>query len=531
MARVAARSAAAAFPLALLAVAAIAPAITIMARALAPGGAVDASGVVEIVTRASTLRALATTLGLAVGGVVLSAALGIPAAWALHVARWRGAGWVRAWLSTAFVLPTLVVGLAFHALADMFGVQPPAIVLIVAAFAFYNVAVVERVVGATWGDLDPRERIAAQALGAAPWRAFVHVTLPRLRGPIAQAAALTFMFCVTSFGTVLVLGGTRVRTLETEVWVRITAYLDVRSAAVLSLMQLAITMVALGLAARATRRVARRTTTHRHLNRNSRWAFLAAAPAAILVSAPLIALVRRSLIERNHFTWDHYIRLASQPPLAVLPEPVWKAALTSLQYTAAATAIAVLASASVAVLARLSPRFGQWVQGAAAVPLGLSTVFLGFGLLILYSPEWGGFSLARSGFLVPLAQAVVATPLLTRTVIDAVMTVDPRQRAAAATLGASPLQVVRQIDWPSTRRAWAVGIGLAAAVSLGEFGATSFVARPDAPTLTTAIYRLFSLPGADSVGMGFAAAVVLAVITAAVMASAEAVASRGEVRR
>ena len=63
-------------------------------------------------------------------------------------------------------------------------------------------------------------------------------------------------------------------------------------------------------------------------------------------------------------------------------------------------------------------------------------------------------------------------------------------------------------------RAVLVGAGFAFAVSLGEFGATSFIARPDAPTLPIAIFRLLGQPGTMTFGRAMALSVILMVLTA-----------------
>ena len=66
-----------------------------------------------------------------------------------------------------------------------------------------------------------------------------------------------------------------------------------------------------------------------------------------------------------------------------------------------------------------------------------------------------------------------------------------------------------------------VAAGFAFAVSLGEFGATSFLARPDRPTVPVIIYQLISRPGADNLGMALAASVVLSLLTVTVMGVVE----------
>jgi len=92
--------------------------------------------------------------------------------------------------------------------------------------------------------------------------------------------------------------------------------------------------------------------------------------------------------------------------------------------------------------------------------------------------------------------------------------IDERQREAAAVLGASPGRVRREIDLPVAGRALGVAAGFAFAISLGEFGATVFLARPDSPTLPVAIFRFLGRPGELNVGQAYALAVILMVAVA-----------------
>nr|MCU0281855.1 ABC transporter permease subunit [Acidimicrobiia bacterium] len=93
-----------------------------------------------------------------------------------------------------------------------------------------------------------------------------------------------------------------------------------------------------------------------------------------------------------------------------------------------------------------------------------------------------------------------------------------RLREAAAVLGAPPRRVWREVDLPMVSRAAAAGAGFAFAVSLGEFGATAFVARPDSPTMPLAIFRFLGQPGALNFGRAMAMSVILMVVTAAAVA-------------
>jgi thiamine transport system permease protein len=146
------------------------------------------------------------------------------------------------------------------------------------------------------------------------------------------------------------------------------------------------------------------------------------------------------------------------------------------------------------------------------LPLGTSAVTVGFGFLIALDQR--PLDLRTSVLLIPLAHAIVAIPFVVRAMVPVLRSIDPRLRDAAAVLGASPARVWREVDLPVVRRAMAVAAGFAAAVSLGEFGATLFIARPDRPTIPVAIYRLLGRPGSANFGQAMALSTVLMVVTA-----------------
>ena len=185
-------------------------------------------------------------------------AIGVPAAWALYRLRWRGQVAARAIVAVPFVLPTVVVAAAFGALFARHGLLgfaglDQSVVAIVAALVFFNVSVVTRVVGTAWASLDPGTQLAARTLGATRARAFRTVTLPALAPALGAASAVVLLFCSTSFGIVLVLGGTRMRTVETEIYLQVNQFLDLHAAAVLAVLQLVFVALALALASWARR--------------------------------------------------------------------------------------------------------------------------------------------------------------------------------------------------------------------------------------------------------------------------------------
>ena len=216
----------AAIPVAFLTLFLVWPLATVVWRGFF--GEWDSSGVL---TWSRLSRVAGTTLGLATLGTLGSVALGVPSAYVMYRLRWPGVRTVRAIAAVPFVLPTMVVAAAFSALTGRGGVLAGlgldhTVWVVVAALVFYNVAVVSRTVGSAWAGFDPATGLAARTLGASRLQTFWFVTLPALTPSIAAAAALVFVFCASSFGVVLVLGGSRISTVETEIYVQVNQFLD-----------------------------------------------------------------------------------------------------------------------------------------------------------------------------------------------------------------------------------------------------------------------------------------------------------------
>src|SRR5690606_13134120 len=121
------------------------------------------------------------------------------------------------------------------------------------------------------------------------------------------------------------------------------------------------------------------------------------------------------------------------------------------------------------------------------LPLGTSAVTLGFGYIVaLDEPP---LNLRTSPALVPLAHTLVAFPFVVRSLLPVLRGINPSLREAAAVMGAAPFRILRGIDLPIVGRALLVGAVFAFAVSMGEFGATALIARPETPTMPVIIFR------------------------------------------
>lgn len=508
----------------------------ILWRGLAPDGVPDLTAIGETLSRPRILRIVGLTLAQAAIATLACLALGLPIAFVLYRLRFRGRAVARALAVVPFVLPTVVVGVAFKVLFAGTPLDGTWLAIIL-ALVFFNIAVVTRTVGTAWEELDPSIEEAAADLGASPARTFVSVTLPRLAPAIASAAIIVFLFCSTAFGVVLILGGSRFGTVETEIWTLTTQYLDLRAASALSLVQVLFVVVVLWAASRARTRPEVRTPSPGRAVRRADAPLVAATVAVgALLAVPVVSLVVRSLQGPDGWTLAHWAALAGvgtgvgggAPVLAVSP---LTALGHSLAFAAAGTAVAMLVGLGASLLLSRRPasprgrRALAALEGGLMLPLGVSAVVLGFGILVaLDTPP---FDLRSSPVLVPIAQALVAAPLVIRTLLPVLRGVDPLLRDAAADLGATPARVLWSIDLRLAARPAIAAAGLAFAVCLGEFGATAFLSRPDWATLPVVIERLAGHPGAGNLAMADAAAVLLAAVTAVALAAGELARGRG----
>jgi thiamine transport system permease protein len=507
-------------PVAFLALFFVYPLTAILERGLGTAG----ETALDVLTDPLTREVVWFTFWQAVASTVLTFVVALPAAYVLGRYGFPGRGLVRALVVVPFVLPTVVVALAFLA------VLPPSLergwLPILLAHAFFNAAVVVRIVGTFWAGLDPRMSEAAATLGAGPARALREVSLPLLVPALATAAAIVFLFTFTSFGIVLILGGPSYSTIETEIYNQAVRIFDLHAAAVLSLVQLVLVAVVVWVATRLEARLAvagqalPEESVLRVPSTAREKALIAGSVGglALFLGIPLAVLVERSLAVGDGYGFDAY-RALTEPTSALLATP-WEAVANSLVYAAAATVIAIVmggaAAFAIAAPGEAGTRRARLLEGLLTLPLGASAVMLGFGFIIAF--DTAPLDFRSEPWTVPVVQSLVAIPFVVRIAAPTLRAIDPRQREAAAVLGASPSRVRREVDFPIAARSLAVAAGFAFAISLGEFGATVFLARPESPTLPVAIFRFLGRPGELNTGQAYALAVILMVVVGASVA-------------
>jgi thiamine transport system permease protein len=517
-----------AVPLAFLSVFFVYPVASIIGRGLTPDGSLDLTPITNVLTD-SQLRGVAWfTLWQAAVSTALTVLLALPGAYVFARYDFPGKRLLRAAVTVPFVLPTVVVGSAFLSLLGEGGPLAflgldQSLAAILVAHVFFNYAVVVRTVGGLWAHLDPRQEDAARVLGAGRWETFRSVTLPSLRPAIAAAAAIVFLFTFTSFGVILILGGPQYSTLEVEIYRQTVQFLNLPQAAALSIVQLAAVVAILFVAGRAQGRrtdalrlrAAAETARRPRTARQRAVVGLNLAAIGVLLGAPIAVLVERSFHTASGYGLGFYRALSELRQTSTIFVPPVEAIANSVVFATVATLIALVVGGLAAFAiagARSRTRRTRGLDMLLLLPLGVSAVMIGFGFLI--SLERPPFDLRASPALIPIAHALVAAPFVARVMIPVLRSIDQRLRDAAAVLGASPARVWREIDLPIVTRAVLVAAGFAFAISLGEFGATIFIARPDYPTLPVVIFRLIDQPGPLSFGAAMAASVILMAVTA-----------------
>ena len=459
----------------------------------------------------------------------------------------------RAFTAIPFMLPTVVAAAGFSALLgprgwinlglmSLFGFENPPVVFlgslaaIIAVHVFYNATIVIRIVGNAWASVDIRLTDAARSLGASPLRTLFEVTLPLLRPSILAASLLVFLFDFTSFGVILLLGGPKFATLEVEIYIQAMHMLNLPAASFLSIIQMLCTLVFSVLysqyVARVTHAVRPRAAWLNEQKARTRgqklYTFGLIFLLCLFFALPLFALPVRSVSrlepERTlqaasgpGLTLNYYKELFINRRSSLFYVPPFEAARNSLVYASLTVIISLILGFPVASVLIRPGKLEKLLDPLLMLPLGASSVTLGLGYILTFNhPLFSGrINLLTSPLIVPIAHSTIALPFVIRSLQAALSQIPDRYREAAAVLGASPWQVWKNIDGPIISRAVVSAGAFAFTVSLGEFGAASLLARPDFPTLPTAIYRFLSQPGGMNYGQAMAMATLLMFISVA----------------
>ncbi|AKC08373.1 thiamine/thiamine pyrophosphate ABC transporter permease ThiP [Agrobacterium tumefaciens] len=488
----------------------------------------SAAGIVD----AYTLRILRFTLYQATLSTVLSIVLGLPVALALSRRQdFPGRIWIIRLMAVPMGLPVIVgafgiitiwgrqgvlnIALVFAGAEQPFSIYGLSGILI--AHVFFNLplavrlmlAGLERIPGEYW-------RMAA-SLGMGPVSVFRFIEWPAVSRLVPGIAGLVFMLCATSFTLVLLLGGgPAATTLEVAIYQALRFDFDPQRAIALSVLQIAITAVLLGLLAFLPSPEAEIASLGRPVRRfdgkrvGARlWDGAAIIFAVLLVGLPLVAITVSGLG-------------ADLPRL--LSAPIFlRAAATSLAIAAFSATLVVLCCFAI-----IGARQAVGSKRHAAQPLRLLSATLGAGssLVLLVPPVVlgsGWFLLLRpfgdvsfyAPVLVALINMLMALPLAMRVLEPAFTSHFLRTSRLSASLGLQGLTRLRFADLPVLRRPLLMAFSFAMALSLGDLGAVALFGSENFITLPWLVYsNMGSYRTNDAAGYAFILGVVCLLLAA-----------------
>ncbi|MEN9749843.1 MAG: hypothetical protein RL149_921 [Actinomycetota bacterium] len=482
-----------------------------------------------VLLQPSVLGVVWFTIWQAAVSTLLCLLLGMPIAFVLYRRKFFGAKTLRGFLVIPFVLPSIVIAISLAGFREL---SNNAILVILIAHLILNLSLVVRVVGSNWSSLDVETEQAAMLDGASSLKIFFTITLPALRSSIAAATSLVFLFCATSFAIVLVLGGGQVQSIETLSYVALTQFLDLQTAAALSIVQTIITTLAYFTSRRsAGMRVGDNFVSEDFANeqsvstlKKSERPILVISLASILLFfvIPIGSVVVRAFVHAGEFGLENFVNLTTRGARDLLDIDITAAIGNSLRNAAIAAALAFAIGSLVASL--LAGRRSRFAELAFLLPLGVSPVVLGFGYLISFGD--GPLPLRSSWLVVPLVQALIATPLVIRMVRAALTGLGREPREAAANAGAGTWQTFWLVEAPLIRGTLVTAFGFALLASVGEFGSAALLAYGDQATLPVVLARLISRPGEQNYGMAMAASALLIALVFVLIGSSELVRSR-----
>ena len=438
---------------------------------------------------AADIAAIRFTVLQAALSAALSCLLAVPVARALARRRFPGRGLLITTLGAPFILPVLVGvlglltifgrnGLVNLTLAQV-GLPPvqiyglPGVLL---AHVFFNLPLATRLLLHGWSTIPAEELRLAAALSLGPRQTFRILELPMLARTLPGALVIVFLICLTSFAVVLTLGGgPRATTIELAIYQSFRLDFDLSRAALLALVQVGVGLAA-ALAALSLGRLPQpgRGLDHPFRRWDSNGAVprlldaLSIALAAALLFSPLAAILLRGLPQ--------------------LPPEVFAATLRSLLVALLATAVTgALALPLALAIGQGSGPGARWADALAALPVAASPLAIGTGLFLIVNPLADPVALALP--LTALVNALMALPFALRALIPAVRDASRFDRLADS-LGLTGFPRFRLVILPRLRAPLGFALGLAAALSMGDFGVIALFADPAGATLPMTMYGL-----------------------------------------
>ncbi len=482
-------------------------------------------------TSSLNLNALAFTFIQSLLTTLICIFLGMPVSYFLAKYSFRGKKLLINLLTVPFVLPSIVVLLGFIILygeggiinriwIDITGI--PLINLygsmegIILAHSFYNISVIIRMMIPAWENVDQNLTEISKTLGGKNWTIFWKIIFPQIKNYLISASLLIFTYTFNSFAIVLYLGEVKYQTLEVRIFKLMKNTLNFPAGASLGILQLFFNLIIIILYIffeKKTRVMAfgkEKSFYHEKIEfSKSNWKKTIGEISLIIFTifiiffsiSPMIAVLVASFTPNtpDGSPFWGYLNLLSKDYESLLGASPLRLLLNTLSFALLTTLITLAFSIGIVFilrnrLQRVNNYKKSFIENiislAIILPMGTSSITLAMGLFLQLKD-----SVMFNNYvwiLIVLAHVLISIPFATRSILSAYNRIDTDLLNIASTLGASRLRTFWKVELPMIKSGLIVAGIFSFAISLGEFGATNFLARAEYGTLSLGISKLLS---------------------------------------
>jgi thiamine transport system permease protein len=456
------------------------------------------------------------TLFQATVSTILVLLTAMPCCYVLSKYEFPGKSIILALLTVPFIMPPIVLVIA---LLVFLGPQNPflnavrqhinfssfetngSFLLILIAHVIFEFSIVVRLVSNFWANLNRNIYEVASVLGASPSKIFFNVTLPVLKPAIIAASSLVFMFTFTSFGVILILGGGFFSTIETEIYYSTFKYLDLSIAVSFSFIQIIFTTFILLIysvfQSRANKTLKLAKGERRYTRIKSKKDFIQVLLfliTIVIIMSPYLFLLIRSFLLDGSFTFESYKSLFININDSYFFLSPLKAVANSVLFGTLTVLFSVPLGICVSYyLSKGKSKYKSLIDSFYMSTLGISSVVLGLALLTGLHTSFIDFRTTWVPLVV--AHILISYPFVVRIILPTLNSIGPNLTGSAISLGASPWSLFSRLELPILSKSILVSAVFSFAISMGEFGASLLISRPEHSTIPVHIYRYLSQPG------------------------------------
>ena len=350
------------------------------------------------------------------------------------------------------------------------------------AQGFYNFPLIMKTVCDTWQRLPQDQANAARLLGANEKRIFCTVTIHQLLPAIVSSCALVFLYCFFGFLIVLLFGLVGTTTLEVEIYKAARGSLNFKQAAFLALFE---TIIALGL-------VFIWLKLEKNAKKNTGLAFGTDANIAKKIhvkESPFFAITMLIVTLGLLFPlFAILIEACSGNSFAKIlaRDSFWKSIFTTIKIGIASAGLSTITATVVSLFVKKIDPFSTKTifRLIPLLPMAVSSVVLGFGLIILFSRS--------NPVVLVFAQASLAWPFAFKQISTRLDKIPHATLESSRILSYNRLDTIFRVQIPMCKQAIISAFAFCFAISCGDAVLPLVLAIPRFDTLALYTYRLAS---------------------------------------